>query len=90
MRFMREILFILAIGGSVAAAGPAAAEIEYPWCANFADGAGANCGFVSYEQCLKTATPGTGGTCDRNPFYKGPSTEARKPAVRKRRRAHQD
>jgi len=90
MAVMRLMFSILAVCGWVAATVPATAEIEYPWCANFADGAGANCGFASYEQCLKTATPGTGGTCDRNPFYKEPSTEARKPAVRKRRRGHQD
>ena len=90
MRLMRQMLFIWAVGGSVAAAGSAAADIQYPWCANFADGAGANCGFTSYEQCLKTSMPGTGGTCDKNPFYKGPSAEPRKPAVRNRRRVHQD
>jgi hypothetical protein len=88
MGLMTPMLFILAVCSSVAAAGPAVAEIEYPWCANFADGAGANCGFTSYEQCLKTSMPGTGGTCDRNPFYKGPSTEARKPAAHNRRRPH--
>ena len=86
---MRLLLLLTAvmIGGASAAG---AEPIEYPWCANFADGAGANCGFVSYEQCKMTATPGTGGTCDRNPFYKGPAAVERKPAVRKKRRVKQD
>ena len=27
------------------------------------------CIFSSYEQCMMTATPGTGGSCVRNPWY---------------------
>ncbi len=61
---LRLLLLIVMLG----AATPATAEpLEFPWCANFADGAGANCGFISYEQCLKTGhvrpqpiLPGTG------------------------------
>ena len=84
---LRLLMTVVMIGAATAAR---AEPIEYPWCANFADGAGANCGFVSYEQCKMTATPGTGGNCDRNPFYKGPATAERKPAVRKKRRVKQD
>jgi hypothetical protein len=62
---------------------PAAAQTNYPWCSNFADGAGANCGFSSYEQCMATAR-GSGGSCARNDMYKGPGTAA--PEVRQDRK----
>jgi hypothetical protein len=41
----------------------------YPWCANFADGAGVNCGFSTREQCLATSM-GSGGTCTENNEYR--------------------
>ncbi len=77
---MRLSPFLWAVLGFVAAA-PAGA-VEYPWCANFADGAGTNCGFTSYEQCMLTAR-GSGGYCAQNTFYNPPN-----PAVRPRRREH--
>lgn len=49
-------------------AGSARAQ-NYPWCSNFADGAGTNCGFSSEEQCRITIQ-GSGGYCDRNNLYK--------------------
>jgi hypothetical protein len=55
-------------------AAPAAAQSNYPWCSNFSDGAGANCGFSTYEQCMATAR-GSGGTCQQNDMYKGPAVE---------------
>jgi hypothetical protein len=42
---------------------------NYPWCSNFADGAGTNCGFPTLEQCMVTVQ-GSGGYCDRNTQYK--------------------
>ena len=51
---------------------PAAAEVYRPWCAQYSGGrggGGTNCGFVSYEQCMMTATPGSGAYCVRNPWY---------------------
>ncbi len=42
---------------------------NYPWCANFADGAGTNCGFATYAQCMATSM-GSGGTCTQNNLYK--------------------
>jgi uncharacterized protein DUF3551 len=42
---------------------------NYPWCANFADGAGVNCGFPTYEQCMATSV-GSGGYCTPNNLYK--------------------
>jgi hypothetical protein len=51
---------------------PAASEIYRPWCAQYY-GVGSsgtkNCGFTSYQQCMMTATPGSGAWCVRNPFY---------------------
>jgi len=56
------------------------AEIYRPWCVQYSGRSGArNCGFVSYEQCRMTATPGSGAHCVQNPWYlwygeRGPST----------------
>jgi Protein of unknown function (DUF3551) len=55
-----------------ALAAPAAAQSNYPWCSNFADGAGVNCGFSSYEQCMATAR-GSGGSCAKNDWYRAPA-----------------
>jgi hypothetical protein len=65
---------------AVLAAAPAQA-VEYPWCANFHEGAGTNCGFTSYEQCMQTVR-GSGGFCGKNDFYTGPAdtAQARRPA----------
>jgi hypothetical protein len=30
---------------------------------------GTTCAFTSFEQCMMTATPGTGGSCVQNPWY---------------------
>jgi len=57
--------------GVVLAVTPAQA-VEYPWCSNFHDGAGSNCGFTSYEQCMQTAR-GSGGYCAPNDVYTGPA-----------------
>ena len=49
---------------------PVAAEIYRPWCVvyNGRDGA-YTCIFTSFEQCMMTATPGSGGSCVQNPWY---------------------
>ena len=44
---------------------------NWPWCSNFHDGAGTNCGFSTYEQCMATAR-GSGGFCVRNNLYVEP------------------
>jgi hypothetical protein len=49
---------------------PAAAAIEYPWCAQYGWKGGRNCGFNSYGQCMGTVR-GIGGSCERNQFYEG-------------------
>jgi len=61
---------ILPIGlASIAIAIASAAHAQnYPWCSNFHDGAGTNCGFSTYEQCMATAR-GSGGYCAPNNLY---------------------
>ena len=49
---------------------PAAAAIEYPWCAQYGRKGGRNCGFSTYQQCMATVS-GIGGFCERNQFYQG-------------------
>ena len=62
----------LALSASAAKAAP-----EYPWCARY-DWTTANCGFVSFQQCLATIS-GIGGRCEPNPRYVAPA-QRRKPA----------
>ena len=79
MRLLRVALGVLA---TLAAIGGRAQAQNYPWCANFADGAGVNCGFTTLEQCLTTSR-GSGGYCDYNNLYKPPAGAAAAPAPRK-------
>ena len=57
---------------------PAAAEVIYPWCAHYIGrgGGGPSCGFVSFQQCMATAS-GMGGNCQMNPFYNPPPRSQR-------------
>jgi uncharacterized protein DUF3551 len=65
---MKPSLFFLGLGAAVLAlAAPAFAQ-NYPWCSNFHDGGGTNCGFSTYEQCMATAQ-GSGGNCTKNNIY---------------------
>jgi hypothetical protein len=53
---------------------PAAKAQNYPWCALYNGGGvggGTNCGFISYEQCMATAS-GLGKFCVRNTQYVPP------------------
>ncbi len=72
MRFFRLTFTSLAVLLLPAVAAPAQ---NYPWCANFADGAGTNCGFATYNQCMATSR-GSGGTCTQNNLYKPDSAAA--------------
>jgi hypothetical protein len=38
------------------------AEIYRPWCVSY-PWVGTTCAFTSFEQCMMTAGPGTGGSC---------------------------
>jgi hypothetical protein len=64
---------------------PASAQTRtyYPWCAEEPDESGGalSCGFVSYAQCMATAS-GLGGHCIRNPYETPPTSEG----SRRRRR----
>ena len=49
---------------------PSGAETYRPWCVVYSGRDGAyTCIFSSLEQCMMTATPGTGGSCVQNPWY---------------------
>jgi hypothetical protein len=57
-----------------------AAEIYRPWCVQYSGRDGAStCTFTSYEQCMMTATPGSGGYCVRNPWYLQYGGDGQKP-----------
>ena len=67
---LRAAAILLAVGPlSAIDARPSGAETYRPWCAVYSGRGGRNCGFVSFEQCMMTATPGTGGSCVQNPWY---------------------
>jgi hypothetical protein len=75
-----KLLLVFAIVAGVAFLGGSAGAQNYPWCSNFADGAGTNCGFATLQQCT-TTIQGSGGYCDRNTQYRPPAVAA--PASRK-------
>jgi Protein of unknown function (DUF3551) len=56
------------VAAATTVAGGALAQ-NYPWCSNFADGAGTNCGFSTEQQC-RTTIAGSGGYCDHNNLYR--------------------
>lgn len=66
----------LAVLAGTALLGGAASAQNYPWCGNFHDGAGTNCGFSTEAQCRATVM-GSGGFCDRNTQYIPPVAPAR-------------
>ncbi|HEX3939500.1 MAG TPA: DUF3551 domain-containing protein [Xanthobacteraceae bacterium] len=70
----RLMLAVAVLTGCTSIAGGARAQ-NYPWCSNFADGAGTNCGFSTEAQCRVTIQ-GSGGYCDRNTQYIPPGGAA--------------
>ena len=78
-------LAVLAIVVATASAGTAVQAQNYPWCANFADGAGTNCGFSTEQQCMVTIQ-GSGGYCSQNNLYKPAAALA--PARHQARKHH--
>jgi Protein of unknown function (DUF3551) len=64
----RSLLLAAAIIAAGALSAGGARAQNYPWCSNFADGAGTNCGFSTEAQCRVTIQ-GSGGYCDRNTQY---------------------
>jgi hypothetical protein len=83
---MKPLRYFLCFGAATfAIAAPSLAQ-NYPWCSNFHDGGGTNCGFSTYEQCMATAQ-GSGGACTKNNTFSPsaePSPAARRPAHRHR------
>ncbi|HEX4410517.1 MAG TPA: DUF3551 domain-containing protein [Xanthobacteraceae bacterium] len=75
------------LGAAIALASPAAAQ-SYPWCSNFADGAGTNCGWSTLEQCMITVR-GSGGYCSQNDDMKSDAA-APSPHHSSKRRAHKN
>jgi hypothetical protein len=82
---MRPLPVLLGVVAVTVAAASAAQAQNYPWCANFHDGAGVNCGFATYQQCLATSQ-GSGGYCTRNNLYVPPAAAA--PAAHRAPRNH--
>ena len=67
----RALLALTAVAATVAIdVAPAAAQYR-PWCAQYmgSRGGGRTCTFYTYEQCMMTATPGSGAFCVQNPWY---------------------
>jgi hypothetical protein len=71
---IRAALIVIALAAIAAVdVSSAGAEIYRPWCALYqsgsGNGAGPTCAFISFEQCMMTAGPGTGASCVKNPWY---------------------
>jgi hypothetical protein len=71
VKLTRIAVILLAVGPlSALDARAGAAETYRPWCVVYSGRDGAyTCIFSSFEQCMMTATPGTGGSCVQNPWY---------------------
>jgi len=72
MKPMRTAMILLAVCPLTAIidARPSGAETYRPWCVQYSSRSGAkSCAFTSFEQCMMTAGPGTGGSCVQNPWY---------------------
>src|SRR5262245_63688459 len=68
-----SLLMLALIAAALTLATTANAQND-PWCAIYSGGAvggGTNCGFVSFEQCMATAS-GLGSFCYRNTQYVPP------------------
>jgi hypothetical protein len=58
------------------------------WCVDRDNGAGFDCAFYSYGQCMETAR-GLSNSCSRNPLYIPPQAKTARAQVRQRRhRSH--
>jgi Protein of unknown function (DUF3551) len=70
---MRMIIFVVA---ALVLTG-ARARADGAWCADYFNGAGTNCGFHSYQQCMANIS-GIGGSCERNPSYQAATESSRR------------
>ena len=71
MKITRTVVILLAACPLTGIdARPSGADIYRPWCVVYSGRDGARtCIFSSFEQCMMTATPGTGGSCVQNTWY---------------------
>jgi hypothetical protein len=86
---MKLLPFFLGIAAAIVAGGAPSVAQDYPWCANFADGAGINCGFSTYQQCMATSQ-GSGGFCTENNMYRRSGTAGDSLRSRRRRARKSD
>ncbi len=80
MRYITLIAIAAVVVSPLVFTRPAAAQIEYPWCAQYSgggNGGGRNCGFSTIEQCRATIS-GIGGFCEPNLFYPGSASATSK------------
>ena len=86
-----RIVFAVALAAPLAAVAfvspvatrTAQAATLFPWCAHYMmKGGGIECGFSTFEQCLRTIS-GIGGSCQRNVYL-----EDKPPQLRKARHHH--
>jgi hypothetical protein len=84
---MRPHWILLGAAAAGLALAASARAQNYPWCANFADGAGVNCGFSTYEQCMATSQ-GSGGFCTKNDLYVAPHDSPPPRQAPRKQRAH--
>jgi len=71
---MKHLLIALGLLAAAPFFGAPAQAQNYPWCEYIGgDGGGgaSNCGFVSFEQCMQSAS-GNGGDCRVNTQYTPP------------------
>jgi hypothetical protein len=73
--FMQKLAISGAFAMLLLTAATAVQAREYPWCARY-DWTTANCGFVTFQQCLATIS-GIGGRCEPNPRYVPPKQRRR-------------
>ena len=71
MKITRTVVILLVVCVLTAIdARPSGADIYRPWCVVYSGRDGARtCTFTSFEQCMMTGGPGTGGSCIKNPWY---------------------
>jgi hypothetical protein len=89
MNTNRAVLVVLTLSAFTAIdVRPTAAQVyRPPWCVEYLGGrnGATNCSFHSYEQCMMTATPGSGGICVQNPWYLWYGPGGQKPETTGRR-----
>jgi len=71
MTMTRALIAFAVVAAAIALDVRDSAAQYRPWCAIYTGrtGAGSTCTFATYEQCMMTATPGSGAFCAQNPWY---------------------